>query len=87
MGWYPTVTMLKVPVILSYHYHITLQKGKTPKAKQQKEDKKAKAVEVSESVESTTDASVGIIVQCIKEGGKVRVRPLSGGYNSKDAAY
>ncbi len=39
------------------------------------------AVTVSADLETTSDASTGVIVHCIKEGGKLRVRPVSDGYH------
>lgn len=37
---------------------------------------------VSDAIETTSDASSGIVVECLKIGGKLRVRPVSEGYNS-----
>lgn len=36
---------------------------------------------VSDTIETTSDAGSGVVVQCIKDGGKLRVRVLSDGYN------
>jgi len=36
----------------------------------------------SATLETTTDASQGILVECFREGGQLRVRVLSPGYNS-----
>lgn len=38
--------------------------------------------EQSRDVERTKDASKGVVVECVKEGGKVRVRVVSRGYRS-----
>ena len=44
---------------------------------------KAAAIEPSTSVETTRSAGSGVIVECYKEGSKLRVRPASPGYNKK----
>jgi hypothetical protein len=41
-----------------------------------------KAIETSNTVETTTDRSKGVEVECVKEGSKLRIRVVSAGYDS-----
>jgi predicted DNA-binding WGR domain protein len=56
--------------------------GTVPEAKSIKAPKAAAATPSAE-VETTRDAGSGVIVECYKEGSKLRIRPLSEGYNKK----
>jgi hypothetical protein len=42
----------------------------------------ASVKETGRDVEDTEDAGKGVIVECTKEGGKLRVRVVSPGYNA-----
>ena len=45
--------------------------------------RKLASIEVTErAVEDVTEAGAGVIVECVKEGGKVRVRVVSDGYHA-----
>ena len=54
--------------------------GTVPEAKAIKAPKAA-AAEPSAEVETTRDAGSGVIVECYKEGSKLRIRPVSEGYH------
>jgi predicted DNA-binding WGR domain protein len=56
--------------------------GKLPEARSIKAPRTA-AVTPSAEVETTRDAGDGVVVECYKEGAKLRVRPVSAGYNKK----
>lgn len=56
--------------------------GKVPEPKSIKAPKAA-AIEASSEVETVRDAGSGVIVECYKEGEKLRIRPVSAGYNKK----
>jgi len=56
--------------------------GKVPEAKAIKAPKAA-AVTPTTEVETTRSAGSGVVVECYKEGGKLRVRPVSTGYHKK----
>ena len=56
--------------------------GKVPQPKSIKAPK-GKAVEPSSEVETTRDAGDGVIVECYQQGSKLRIRPVSSGYNKK----
>ncbi len=43
---------------------------------------RAEAAVVPAALETTSDASGGVVVQCIREGGQLRVRTVSEGYHS-----
>ena len=53
--------------------------GKVPKAKSIKAPK-AVAASSSTEVETTSDSSGGVVLECYKKGGRVRVRTVSKGY-------
>ena len=54
--------------------------GTVPEAKAIKAPK-AVAAQPSAEVETTRDAGSGVIVECYKEGSKLRIRPVSEGYH------
>jgi hypothetical protein len=57
------------------------QEGQIPKAV---DIKAPKAVEVpTTQLETTSDTKKGVIVECVKQGGKLRVRVVSPGYQKK----
>jgi hypothetical protein len=43
---------------------------------------KQKAVAISNTVESTSDRTHGVEVECVKEGSKLRIRAVSAGFDS-----
>jgi hypothetical protein len=57
------------------------QAGTVPKAREINAPKEARVVETT-TLETTTDAGQGVVVQCVAEGGKVRVRVVSPGYHA-----
>lgn len=57
------------------------QEGNLPKAKTIQAPK-TEGVQVSTELEITRDTENGVIVQCVKEGSKLRVKVISSGYNS-----
>lgn len=56
--------------------------GKVPTAKSIKAPK-GTGIEPTSEVETTRDAGSGVVVECYKEGSKLRIRPVSKGYNKK----
>lgn len=54
--------------------------GTVPEAKAIKAPKAA-ATEVTTTVETTREAGSGVIVECYKDGSKLRIRPVSGDYH------
>lgn len=58
------------------------KQGKVPEAKAVKAPKAAAATPDT-AVETTRDAGSGVVVECYKEGSKLRIRPVSTGYNKK----
>lgn len=56
--------------------------GTVPEAKSIKAPKAAAATPTTE-VETTRSAGSGVVVECYKEGSKLRIRPVSTGYNKK----
>ncbi len=61
-----------------------LQSGKDIKTKKSGTEENIEEVSPMEKVESVraSDAE-GVIVECVKEKGKLRIRPVSAGYHSK----
>jgi predicted DNA-binding WGR domain protein len=58
------------------------QAGRLPERRDLKADAAAAAaVSVSSDLEVVTDAGAGVIVECVKVDGKLRVRPVSAGYD------
>ncbi len=58
------------------------QKGKQRKVKTVKSGKNVVEVAPMQDVETVQETEVdGVIVQCVKEKGKLRIRPVSAGYN------
>ncbi|HWU86224.1 MAG TPA: WGR domain-containing protein [Kofleriaceae bacterium] len=56
--------------------------GKVPTARSIKAPKAA-AIEPSAEVETTRTPGDGVVVECYQEGAKLRIRPVSTGYNKK----
>lgn len=56
--------------------------GKVPEARSIKAPKGAAITPTSE-VETTRDAGSGVVVECYKEGSKLRIRPVGAGFNKK----
>jgi outer membrane protein assembly factor BamB len=56
------------------------QKGEVPKAKTIKAPKESGAAQVTDTVATTSDAGEGVVLECFKEGSKLRVRVISSGY-------
>src|SRR5258708_37037714 len=57
------------------------KEGRLPRAR----DLKAPPISASPSpttLETTTDASQGVMLECFREGGRLRMRVLSAGYNA-----
>jgi predicted DNA-binding WGR domain protein len=61
--------------------------GKIPDAKKIAAPKESGAAQVSTSVETVADAGDGIVVECYKEGSKLRVRVVSDGYESWNVQF
>ena len=57
------------------------KKGKIPKARKIVAPKESEALLVTSTVETTSDASSGVLIECYKQGSKLRVRVLSEGYD------
>jgi predicted DNA-binding WGR domain protein len=57
------------------------QAGTLPKVREIKAPEKAVPVAETTAVETTTDAGAGVVVECVSDGGKVRVRVASPGYH------
>jgi hypothetical protein len=57
--------------------------GKVPEAKSIKAPKASDAVTPDAALETTRTAGSGVVVECYKEGNKLRIRPAATGYNKK----
>ena len=57
------------------------QAGELPKTRDIKAPK-TKAAEVSTSIETTSSANGGVLLECVKEGSKIRVKVVSDGYKN-----
>jgi predicted DNA-binding WGR domain protein len=57
--------------------------GKVPEAKSIKAPKASDAVTPDAAIETTRTAGSGVVVECYKEGNKLRIRPAVAGYNKK----
>ena len=60
------------------------QRGTVPKAQVIKAPSKDKGIKPGGSLDkaSAADKQAGVVVECFKEGSKLRVRPVSSGYDS-----
>ncbi|MBW2731198.1 MAG: WGR domain-containing protein [Deltaproteobacteria bacterium] len=63
------------------------QEGKVPKAKSIKAPAEAEAARVTDAVQTVSDAGEGIIVECYKEGSKLRVRVITEGYEGWNVQF
>ena len=61
--------------------------GKVPKAKAIKAPKESDAAQVQDTVETVADAGDGVVVECYKEGSKLRVRVITEGYQSWNVQF
>lgn len=59
------------------------QAGTLPEFRDIKAPAGAAAVAVSSDLETTSDAGSGVVVECVKSGGKLRVRAVSDGYHKE----
>lgn len=58
------------------------EEGEVPQVKDIKAPTKQVAVANTDVLEEAADDAQGVLLKCIKEGGKLRVRPLSPGYEA-----
>ncbi|MEK6239756.1 MAG: PQQ-binding-like beta-propeller repeat protein, partial [Planctomycetales bacterium] len=58
------------------------RQGHVPTARATQADAGGATRRMTDALETTNSAAGGVVVECVREGGKVRVRPVSSGYHA-----